>query len=299
DSEPDRIYKIAMATSEDGIFWSKYAQNPIIDDALGETECQALPTMIENDGIYHLYFCFRHASDFRTHPTRGYRLGYAWSDDLKVWHRDDRSVGIERTGEPSAWDGQMMCYPHVFEHGRRPFLLYNGNAFGRDGFGVAEGVRIERSLAIRFSSNHATEERLIQHLGDCSDDYSTPLHMRVDLPAYAKKLFEKSVTFEAWNGDRLIGLLAAYLPGNDEAAHAFVSNVSVIGTFRRRGIAGDLLLRLHDQVSQRGLTQIQLDVDAESRSAISLYERFGYRHVSEHENQIRMCKPLQVKQESS
>jgi hypothetical protein len=31
----------------------------------------------------------------------------------------------------------MLCYPHVFWCGDRAFMLYNGNEFGRRGFGVA------------------------------------------------------------------------------------------------------------------------------------------------------------------
>ena len=31
----------------------------------------------------------------------------------------------------------MLCYPHVFACGGQMYMLYNGNAFGRDGFGVA------------------------------------------------------------------------------------------------------------------------------------------------------------------
>jgi hypothetical protein len=31
----------------------------------------------------------------------------------------------------------MLCYPHVFWCGEKVYMLYNGNAFGRHGFGVA------------------------------------------------------------------------------------------------------------------------------------------------------------------
>ena len=30
----------------------------------------------------------------------------------------------------------MLCYPHVFECDGKVYLLYNGNEFGRYGFGV-------------------------------------------------------------------------------------------------------------------------------------------------------------------
>jgi hypothetical protein len=134
---PDRIYKIAHATSLDGIAWTKDEGRQIISDVLGPDECQALPSVICRDGKYQMYFCFRQASDFRSNPLRAYRIGYAWSTDLVEWNRADDQVGIEVDPEPTAWDSEMMCYPHVFESDGRSWLLYNGNQFGRFGFGAA------------------------------------------------------------------------------------------------------------------------------------------------------------------
>lgn len=136
-SEPDRIYKIAHATSRDGMDWQKTGGEPLIADSIGEDECQALPTVIYENGRFHMYFCYRHASDFRTNPDRGYRIGYAFSDDMKQWVRDDGQVGIARSQNADQWDSGMMCYPHVFRHDQNLFLLYNGNEFGRQGFGIA------------------------------------------------------------------------------------------------------------------------------------------------------------------
>ncbi len=136
DEPPARVYKIAHAISTDGINWQKEEGKQIITDILHEDECQALPTVIKIDSRYHMYFCFREATDFRKNAARGYRLGYAWSEDLQHWTRDDANAGIgcSETG----WDSDMMCYPHIFACGSKVYLLYNGNEFGRYGFGIAE-----------------------------------------------------------------------------------------------------------------------------------------------------------------
>lgn len=131
---PARVYKIACATSADGVTWQRDARR-IVADRLGEDECQALPTVFRWEDRWHMYFCYRHATDFRTNSARGYRLGYAWSEDLRVWTRDDEAAGIDLSS--SGWDAEMQCYPHAFTCGETAYLLYNGNAFGRDGFGVA------------------------------------------------------------------------------------------------------------------------------------------------------------------
>lgn len=132
DGVSERTYKIALATSEDGQTFKRHGR--VIPDTIID-ESQALPTVFELNGRYHMVFCFRDTFGFRTDPMRGYRLGYAYSDNLVDWIRDDEALGFERSD--SGWDADMECYPHVFEMKGRHYLLYNGNQFGRDGFGVA------------------------------------------------------------------------------------------------------------------------------------------------------------------
>jgi hypothetical protein len=135
DSErPDRIYKIGHATSSDGIDWHKDGRQ-IICDKLNEDECQALPSVMQIAKRYHMFFCYRQATDFRSNRNRSYRIGYAFSDDLVSWKRDDVNVGIDVSDD--GWDCDMQCYPHAFEMDGDIYLLYNGNEFGRFGFGLA------------------------------------------------------------------------------------------------------------------------------------------------------------------
>lgn len=135
DAPPDRTYKIGHAVSDNGIDWIKEDGHQIIPDRLGRDESQALPSVIQMGDRYHMFFCYRESFDFRSNATRGYRIGHAWSDDLCHWSRDDDSP--ELIGTPGAWDSDMQCYPHVFECDGNIYLLYNGNEFGRFGFGLA------------------------------------------------------------------------------------------------------------------------------------------------------------------
>jgi len=130
----DRVYKIAHATSTDGINWRRDGRL-IIPDTLNADECQALPTVIHLDGRYLMYFCYREAHGFRDQHGKGYRNGYAWAEDLQNGTRADEQAGIDVPAE--GWDAQLQCYPHVFECENRVYLLYNGNEFGRHGFGLA------------------------------------------------------------------------------------------------------------------------------------------------------------------
>jgi hypothetical protein len=131
---PDRVYKIAHAASADGINWDRDGRQ-IIADKLNTDECQALPTVFEHGGIHHMYFCYREAHGFRQQSSHAYRIGYAWSHDRGNWERDDSLAGIDVAAE--GWDAQMQCYPHTFKLDNKVYMLYNGNEFGRLGFGLA------------------------------------------------------------------------------------------------------------------------------------------------------------------
>ncbi|MBR7791783.1 hypothetical protein KDM87_04180 [Undibacterium sp. FT147W] len=133
---PERIYKIGHAVSDDGINWHKDGGHQIIPDILGEDECQALPTVLQIASRYHMFFCYREATDFRTNKARGYRLGHAWSDDLQTWERDDQACPLP--GAAGEWDSDMQCYPHIFQCDEKIYLAYNGNQFGKFGFGIAQ-----------------------------------------------------------------------------------------------------------------------------------------------------------------
>lgn len=139
DKEPvSRVYKIGYATSNDLLNWRTNNGLQIIGDALNENECQALPTVIYHNEIYHMVFCFREAIDFRKNERNGYRLGYAYSKDLLHWERNDDMLNIKIELDKNNWDSKMLCYPHLFRFNDKVYLLYNGNEFGKYGFGLAE-----------------------------------------------------------------------------------------------------------------------------------------------------------------
>jgi predicted GH43/DUF377 family glycosyl hydrolase len=136
DSKPESVYQIMHATSGDGINWKRNGI-PVIKEVV-ENEAQASPSIIEINGRWHMFFSYRHSVDFRN-KERGYRLGYAWSDNLLDWQRDDSKVGLQVS--ESGWDSEMVCYPSVIRIENEIYLFYCGNDFGREGFGIAQLVK--------------------------------------------------------------------------------------------------------------------------------------------------------------
>jgi hypothetical protein len=133
--KPERVYKILHAKSADLRHWERDGV-AIISDVIDENECQALPTVFEHQGIFHMIFCHRSFEGFRNDGGRAYDLGYASSSDLINWTRSDEAGGLDFAR--SDWDSTMRCYPNVVQVGSDLFMLYNGNSFGRNGFGIAQ-----------------------------------------------------------------------------------------------------------------------------------------------------------------
>ncbi|MBX3644874.1 MAG: hypothetical protein KF720_17590 [Rubrivivax sp.] len=133
DGRPEPVYKIRLATSDDGVAWHKHGRD-LIESRIEPDEAQASPDVFFAHGRYHMFFCYRYSSHFRGREN-GYRIGYATSTNLVDWERDDARAGIGVSDE--GWDAEMVSYPHVFELDGQTYMAYLGNQVGRHGFGLA------------------------------------------------------------------------------------------------------------------------------------------------------------------
>lgn len=123
------VYSIRAADSDDGIVWKSEREFCIIPELPYETNI-ARPSIIESDSGYHMLYC---KVDRRISPA--FRPGYAFSSDGRVWQRRDEELDFKvRDGN---WDSDMICNPFWFRHKSWIYLLYNGNRFGKEGFGYA------------------------------------------------------------------------------------------------------------------------------------------------------------------
>ena len=118
-------YHLKYAESRDGINWRREGQ-VAIEFKNKDEYAISRPSVLKKDGTYKMWYSYRGDR---------YRIGYAESRDGKSWVRKDRETGIDTS--PSGWDSEMVEYPHVFAHDGNLFMLYNGNRFGKSGFGLA------------------------------------------------------------------------------------------------------------------------------------------------------------------
>lgn len=134
NGKPEPVYKIRLATSDDGFIWRREDRD-LIESRLEVDEAQASPDVLFHNNKYHMFFCYRWSENFRS-KQHGYRIGYAYSDDGIYWTRDDERVGIDVSDE--GWDSEMISYPHVFELDGNIYMAYLGNHVGKFGFGLAK-----------------------------------------------------------------------------------------------------------------------------------------------------------------
>lgn len=134
EGRPEPVYKIRMALSDDGIHW-KRENRDLIESRIEADEAQASPDVFEQDGRFHMFFCYRRSAGFRG-KEGGYRIGYAHSADGLHWTRDDVRAGLDIS--PEGWDSEMVAYPHVFQLEGHIYMAYLGNGVGREGFGIAQ-----------------------------------------------------------------------------------------------------------------------------------------------------------------
>ena len=123
----EMIHVLNRASSSDGDTWVKHGLS--IPYEVGVAQAFSRPTVIRDASGYHMWFSYRSGSGVP------YRIGYAESTDGLNWLLKLASSGIDVSN--AGWDSEMIEYPAVLEHKGQVYMFYNGNGYGRSGFGMA------------------------------------------------------------------------------------------------------------------------------------------------------------------
>jgi len=128
--------------------------------------------------------------------------------------------------------------------------------------------------------NTADLQQVSQHLQTCQTAFVPPLNERVDVTAYSARIRQNAETFEAWDDDRLIGLVAAYLRPENEHNTGFVTSVSVIHSYTGQGIAKQLMKQCERRAAELHLRGLRLEVAKANTAAIALYQSLAYTETN-------------------
>jgi hypothetical protein len=119
-------YILRSASSLDGINWNRDLKTGF-EFKEGENSI-ARPCVIFEDGLYKMWYSVGYHDK--------YCLGYAESNDGIRWKRKDNEMIF--SGEKRSWESEEQCYPCVFDHKGKRYMLYNGNQYGKTGIGLIE-----------------------------------------------------------------------------------------------------------------------------------------------------------------
>lgn len=123
----EMLHVIHHATSSNGHHWERHGLS--VPYAIGEAQAFSRPTVAKDVNGLHMWFSYRSGQG------ETYRIGYAHRVQDQAWSLNLADVGIAPSEE--GWDSEMMAYPFVLEHRNQRYMLYNGNGYGRTGFGLA------------------------------------------------------------------------------------------------------------------------------------------------------------------
>jgi hypothetical protein len=120
------VYDVKYAESGDGITWRRDGHVCFANRTPEELNI-GRACIVRDGDRYRAWYAYDRGE--------GYRIGYGESADGLCWDRPDGHWGLEPTGRD--WEAGAVTYPAVVRHDDRLLMLYNGDAFGRDGIGLA------------------------------------------------------------------------------------------------------------------------------------------------------------------
>ncbi|MBG6161787.1 hypothetical protein IWQ48_000846 [Labrenzia sp. EL_13] len=124
----EMLHVINYATSRDGRKWDRHGL--AVPFQIGVAQAFSRPSVVTGtrDSL-EMWFSYRSGTGEK------YRIGYARSVNGITWELELENAGIDVSCD--GWDSEMIEYPFVFDHGDKRYLLYNGNGYGKTGFGLA------------------------------------------------------------------------------------------------------------------------------------------------------------------
>jgi predicted GH43/DUF377 family glycosyl hydrolase len=124
--------RIGYATSPDGISWTRYSSNPVLDlgttGAWDETAVY-FTSVISDTGIYKMWYTGLNAASKN-------RIGYATSPDGITWTKYAGNP-VLNLGATGSWDSSSVASPFVLKVGSIYKMWYRGNGNVRVSIGYA------------------------------------------------------------------------------------------------------------------------------------------------------------------
>lgn len=147
--------------------------------------------------------------------------------------------------------------------------------------------RYHSSEDVEVVAGHPQKEFINDYILAYDRDFYEPLSARMDMNAFSQKLSDLSITFAAFKGGELAGLICAYFY-QPETKKGFITLVHTKHEFRGQHLSLPLLGAVKEYARERGFESLGLFVSRQQTSAFNLYSRHGF--VTEEEGENGRCK---------
>ncbi|BCM25245.1 GNAT family N-acetyltransferase [Methyloradius palustris] len=147
--------------------------------------------------------------------------------------------------------------------------------------------------SVTYLTNTSIPNDIEMHLRLCDEEFLNRLSSKVDIHGYAQKIVDLAYRFEAWELNKLIGLLAVYCNGQE---HAFITNISVLPAWQGKHVARELMQSCIQYLNTTGLMSVQLSVDKENLRAITFYKKCNFEIAQTDDLEIMMRLRLGITQ---
>ena len=141
-------------------------------------------------------------------------------------------------------------------------------------------------MSLSYTYGKLPLEEVRTFLLETDNEFPTPLSVRVDIDAYAKKLSEFSEFSLCWDGESIVGMISCY---TNRPPLGYMTHVCVKKQYQAQKVFSKLFQQLRDNAKERGILSFQMEVDVANSNARHIYEHYGFREV---EYRLETCKSL-------
>ena len=105
--------------------------------------------------------------------------------------------------------------------------------------------------------------------------FPVPLSKKQDLDTFVDKLLEKAILCVAWEGERIVALVAGYADNVIDRL-GYISIVATLPEAQGRGLASEKVQEFLDIARDKGLRGVHLYAVPDNLPAIKMYKKLGF-----------------------
>lgn len=136
NDHPEPFYEVKIAISDDGVNWVRNGDVALSIDSTNGIDAIGRPYVYKAGPLYYMFHSDRMAKDYRHDRKSAYSIRLSSSLDGNTWSSEELTIqGLE-----ADWCSLMNEYASYIKCGEKELLFFNGNGFGKTGFGYAERI---------------------------------------------------------------------------------------------------------------------------------------------------------------